>query len=137
MKRLPKVNKGFGDKKETVREYLQKKRDANKIPHHLSEYLCEREIYTPQNYDKVRDMYSGFITEHKDEINSSCVTHNEKTFKDFFNSILKITNDWVTSRMVIHCCIQEFSLVSGMVSVFEWADDIMIDHLHSSSATNR
>lgn len=137
MKRLPKINKGFGDKKETVREYIQKKRDANKIPEHLNGYLSEREIYTPKNYDIIRDKYNAFIVENIDEISSSCATHNKEVFMSFFNTAMSLTNDWTSARMLIHCCIQEFSLVGGMVSLFEWADDIMIDHLHSSSATNR
>lgn len=132
-RKLPKINKGFSSQQMTVREYLEDKLDANKIPERLSGYLCEREIYTPENYDKVREKYSEYINEHIDEINAACATHNKKVFLQYLDKALTLTNDWVAARMLIHCCIQEFSLVGGMVSLFEWGDDLMIDFLHTSS----
>ena len=137
MKRLPKVNKGFGDKKETVREYIQKKRDANKIPKELDGYLCEREVYTPANYDIIREKFSDFLVDNTDFITSACTAHNKDAFMSYFDAAMGLTNDWTSARMLIHCSIQEFSLVGGMVSLFEWADDLMVHSLHSSSATNR
>lgn len=137
MRKLPKVNKGFGDTRETVKEYLQKKKDANKISKELDGYLCEREVYTPSNYNKIKEKYSSFIVENTDEISSACATHNKVAFISFFDAAMGLTNDWTSARMLIHCCIQEFSLVGGMVSLFEWGDDLMIEHLHCSSSLNR
>ena len=134
---LPRINKGYGIGTETTREYVQRKIDGNKIPHYLSGHLCEREVYTPANYDKVREKYSCYITNHIDEINSACATHNKEVFLSFYNSALKTTNnDWVTARMIIHCCISEFS-IGGIYSLFEWADNIMLDSLKTSPALNR
>ena len=136
MKRLPKIKKTNNDNR-TVRQYIQEKIDANKIPNHLSGYLAEREVYTPSNYDKIRGKYNSFIVDNTDEISSACATHNKEAFMSFFNTAMSLTNDWTSARMLLHCCIQEFSLVGGMVSLFEWADDLMIDKLHSSSIINR
>lgn len=135
-KSLPRLNKGFGGGSLTTRDYIQAKIDANKIPQELSGYLAEREIYTPANYDKIRAKFGDFIVDNADEITSACVTHNKEAFMAFFQTAISLTNDWIAARMLIHCCIQEFSLVGGMVSVFEWADDLMINVLHSS-AINR
>jgi len=133
MRKLPKVNKGFGNDRETVKEYLQKKKEANKIPEHLSDYLCERDVYTPENYDIIRSKFADYIEENTGKINATCCTHNKTAFKSFFNDTLRLTNDWTSARMLIHCCLQTFSM-GGMTSVFEWADDIMVDHLYSSSS---
>tara|TARA_B100001059_G_scaffold66368_1_gene62865 strand:+ start:4951 stop:5361 length:411 start_codon:yes stop_codon:yes gene_type:complete len=136
MSRLPRVNNGFGNNNETVREYLQKKRDANKIPKELEDYLCEREIYTPENYDIIRSKFSQYIEDHTSEINSACCTHNTSAFESFFQNALRLTNDWTSARMVVHCCLQTFSM-GGMTTVFEWADDLMIKNLYSSRSINR
>ncbi len=135
MKRLPKVAKTGSDNR-TVRQYIQEKIDANKIPEHLSDYLCERDVYTPANYDIIRSKFADYIDENTGKINASCCTHNKSAFESFFNDTLRLTNDWTSARMVIHCCLQTFSM-GGMVDVFSWADDIMIDQLHSSTTTNR
>lgn len=127
--KLPKIKKGFGSK-QTVRQYLQEKQDANKIPKALDSYLCEREIYTTENYAKVHKKYSGYIQEHTDKVNACCITHNDNAFYEIFDQLLETTNDWITARMVIHGCIKEFSVMG--VAVFEWADDRMIDRLYQS-----
>lgn len=136
MRRLPRIKKTSNDSI-TVREYIQQKIDANKIPKELDGYLSEREIYTPKNYDIIREKYNSFIIENTDEISSACATHNKEAFLSFFNTAIGLANDWVSARMIMHCSIQEFSLVGGMVSLFEWADNLMIHSLHTSSITNR
>lgn len=136
-KPLPRINKGFGTGTVSTREYVQAKLDANKIPKELSGYLCEREVYTPENYDLVREKYSFYIDNNSDEINSACATHNKDMFLAFCDSALKTTNnDWVTARMIIHCCISEFS-IGGIYSIFEWADSILVDQLYQSPILNR
>ena len=135
-KKLPQVK---NTNNTSAREYLENKmnKKSSKIPTELSDYLCEREVYTPENYEKVRDKYSNFILENTDEITSACATHNTNAFMTFYESAMALTNDFVIGRMIMHCCIQEFSLVGGMVSLFEWGDDLMIQHLHSSDKFNR
>lgn len=137
MKKLPNIINN--NKRQTTREYLQESIDDKKglISKELSGYLCEREVYTPKNYNIIRKKYQSFIVENTDEISSACATHNKGAFLAFFDTAIRLTNDWTSARMLIHCCIQEFSLVGGMVSLFEWADDLMIHSLHSSSSTNR
>lgn len=135
-KKLPTVNKGFGDKR-AVRQYIQEKIDANKISKELDSYLCEREIYTPKNYDLIREKFSDFLVENTDKVNAIAVQHNKEAFLEIFDDVLKITNDFVSARMLIHCCISEFSLLGGAVSVFEYVDNLMIDQLHTDSSINR
>ena len=101
----------------------------NPITEELSGYLCEQDIYTPENYDKVRDQYSDFISEREMKWNSSIYKHNNKEFLSHFQEVFEFTNDWIVSRMIIHVSLQSFEACG--VTLFEWADDRMIEYLHA------
>lgn len=102
---------------------------SNPITDELNEYLCEQDIYTPENYDKVRAQYSEFIEPRADKWNTSIFKHDTDAFVSYFQEVFELTNDWIVARMIIHVAIQSFEACG--VSLFEWADDTMIDYLHN------
>ena len=135
-KKLPNISKTEFSKsfRESIQEHINAK--STGVPKRLSGYLSESEIYTEENYRKIRLLHKDFIDSRKSEINVCCATHNRAEFEKEFSIAMQEThNDWISARMLVHCCIQEYSLAG--FSVFEWADDYMIDQLHTDSSINR
>lgn len=100
---------------------------TNPITDDLNGYLCEQDIYTPENYDRVRDQYLEFIEIRADKWNTSVFKHDKDAFISYFQEVYELTNDWIVSRMIIHVSLQSFEACG--VSLFEWADDTMIQYL--------
>lgn len=127
---------GFGPKARDIIAARKREEEGNKIPAHLSGYLCEAELYTPENYDKVRDLYREFVDEYKDEWLYHIFKNNKKDFIVEFDKVLKhVGYDWVSARMIVHISITSFSTLG--VNTFDRADDWMIYSLRSNPMLNR
>jgi hypothetical protein len=119
-KKLPKIQSSISNKSFKERE----------------DYLCEEEIYSVSNYDKIRKRHSSFINERKMNWLTPIYQKDTNRFAEAFDDIMKHTsNDWISARMIVHCSIDTFSL--GGQSLFEWADDRMIDYMMTSEQLNR
>ena len=131
-RKLPSINKGFnGDW--SVRKHLAAKKaeaDAAKISKEQSGYLCEREIYTPENYDKIKERHQEYIDDSKINWMAGVYRQNKKDFLDEFKKVIAHTGDWISARMVVHSSFTTMEL--NGVDYFSWADDVMCEYLHQS-----
>lgn len=132
-KKLPKIKKTEGVVKDTVRNYLQRKLDqTTSFP---SGYLCEKEIYSPDNYDKIRESYADFMDSNRYSWLVPIFNHNKNDFIESFDKIIEVTNDWISARMIVQVSLSHSSveITEEELEFFTWADDLMIEYLHSSS----
>ena len=103
-------------------------------------YLCETDIYTPENYDLIRDRYSDIINENRYSWMLAALELNEDAFKAAFNMLLERTSyKWIESRMIVHTTLSHASedITDDEFEIFSRCDDWMIDILHQHPLLNR
>jgi hypothetical protein len=103
-------------------------------------YLCEEDIYSPENYDIIKEKYKDTIDECRYSWMLAALQLNEDAFKAAFNMLLeKMSYKWIESRMIVHTTLTHSSedITDEEFEVFSKCDDWMIDILHQHPLLNR
>lgn len=103
-------------------------------------YLCEDDIYSPENYDNIKEQYKDIIDECRYSWMLAALQLNEDAFKAAFNTLLeKMSYKWIESRMIVHTTLTHASdnITDEEFEVFAKCDDWMIDILHQHPLLNR